>query len=99
MLVKASYFPNWKASGARGPWRVTPNQMVVIPTSRHVTLHYRNTPVDLAGWLLTYLGVVGVVLLSRRRITDRDDAPPPRVERVLSPPAWEFAPELEPQPA
>src|SRR5206468_6918252 len=32
VLVKASYFPNWQASGAKGPYRVTPNQMVVIPT-------------------------------------------------------------------
>ncbi|MGH9281660.1 MAG: hypothetical protein ACRD0S_01850, partial [Acidimicrobiales bacterium] len=30
VLVKASYFPNWEASGAEGPWRVTPNLMVVI---------------------------------------------------------------------
>ena len=36
VLVKASYFPNWKASGAKGPYRVTPNLMVVIPTSTHV---------------------------------------------------------------
>ena len=33
VLVKVSYFPNWEASGARGPWRVAPNLMVVIPTS------------------------------------------------------------------
>src|ERR1700730_14235583 len=32
VLVKASYFPNWRASGARRPWRVSPNLMVVIPT-------------------------------------------------------------------
>ena len=44
VLVKESYFPNWKASGAKGPYRVTPNQMVVIPTSTHVTLHYGYTP-------------------------------------------------------
>ncbi len=28
VLVKISYFPNWHASGAEGPWRVTPNLMV-----------------------------------------------------------------------
>ena len=32
VLVKISYFPNWQASGAEGPYRVTPNLMVVIPT-------------------------------------------------------------------
>jgi hypothetical protein len=70
VLVKMSYFPNWKASGARGPWRVTPNQMVVIPTSKHVTLRYAETPVDLTGWVLTYLGVIAVIVLSRRRVFD-----------------------------
>ena len=70
VLVKASYFPNWEASGARGPWRVTPNLMVVIPTSTHVELHYGTTPVDVAGWGLTALGVaalVALVVLDRRR--------------------------------
>ena len=33
VLVKASYFPNWKVDGAQGPFRVTPNLMVVVPTS------------------------------------------------------------------
>ena len=33
VLVKISYFPNWQVAGAAGPWRVTPNLMVVVPTS------------------------------------------------------------------
>jgi hypothetical protein len=67
VLVKVSYFPNWHASGAKGPWRVTPNLMVVIPTSHHVRLHYGYTPVDLLGILLSLLGVAGVVWLARAR--------------------------------
>ena len=50
VLVKASYFPNWKVSGADGPYRVSPNLMVVIPTSNHVSLHYGWTDVDLLAW-------------------------------------------------
>src|SRR5947208_3252205 len=65
VLVKVSYFPNWKASGARGPWRVTPNFMVVIPTSKHVELHYGRTPVDITGWLLTFFGIAALVALWR----------------------------------
>jgi molybdenum cofactor synthesis domain-containing protein len=65
VLVKTSYFPNWTAKGARGPWRVTPNQMVVIPTSKHVTLHYGRSPVDMIGWTLTVLGIIAVALSSR----------------------------------
>ena len=65
VLVKASYFPNWKVSGATGPWRVTPNLMVVVPTDRHVELRYGRTPVDLLGIALTLLGLAGVVLMVR----------------------------------
>ena len=63
VLVKASYFPNWQASGADGPWRVAPNLMVVVPTSEHVSLHYGRTPIDIAGILLTLLGFAGLVWL------------------------------------
>ncbi len=47
--VKVSYFPNWKATGADGPWRVAPNLMVVVPTSHDVTLHYGSSPADEIG--------------------------------------------------
>ena len=47
VLVKTSYFPNWEVSGAEGPYRVTPNLMVVVPTDTHVSLHYGWTPVEL----------------------------------------------------
>jgi hypothetical protein len=57
VLVKTSYFPNWQAIGADGPWRVTPNLMVVIPTSTHVELHYGYTPVDNAGRLASVAGL------------------------------------------
>ena len=63
VLVRVSYFPNWHVSGAKGPYRVTPNLMVVIPTSHHVRLHYGWTPVDLLGILLTLLGVAAVTWL------------------------------------
>lgn len=80
VLVKASYFPNWQASDARGVWRVTPNQMVVVPTSKHVRLHYGVTPVDAGAWALTLLGLVGLVVLWRR---GRADFPEPEAEPPL----------------
>jgi hypothetical protein len=60
VLVKVSYFPNWKVSGARGPWRATPNFMVVVPTEKHVSLRYSWTPVDLTGAGLSLIGVAAV---------------------------------------
>ena len=84
VLVKASYFPNWQASGARGPWRVTPNFMVVVPTSRHVELHYGTTAVDRAGWALTLAGVVALVVLARGRRPDQPSRLPPTEEDVAA---------------
>jgi hypothetical protein len=65
VLVRASYFPEWQASGAGKVYRVTPNLMVVVPTSHDVSLHYGHTPVDMLGWFSTALGVIGVVVLYR----------------------------------
>ena len=65
VLVKMSYFPNWRASGAEGPYRVAPNFMVVIPTDTHVELTYGRTGVEWLSYALTLLGVVGLVLLVR----------------------------------
>jgi hypothetical protein len=66
VLVKISYFPNWKASGADGPYRVAPNLMVVVPTDTHVSLTYGRTGVEYLSYTLTLLGIVGLVLLIRR---------------------------------
>ena len=63
-----SYFPNWQASGATGVYRVSPNLMVVVPTSHHVSLSYGNTPVDYEGWGLSILGLIGLVVLVRRPV-------------------------------
>jgi phosphomannomutase len=65
VLVKTSYFPNWQVNGARGVYRVTPNLMVVVPTANHVSLTYGYTPIDWAGFLLSLLGLLGLVFLWR----------------------------------
>jgi hypothetical protein len=70
VLVKVSYFPNWHVAGASGPYRVTPNLMVVVPTSHDVTLTYGMSPADWTGDLFTLCGlallVVGGVIAIRR---------------------------------
>ena len=65
VLVRASYFPNWKVSGGEGPYRVTPNLMVVVPTDTHVDVEYGRTAIDIGAWVLTIFGLVGVVVLAR----------------------------------
>jgi hypothetical protein len=73
VLVRTSFFPNWEADGAVGPWRATPNLMVVVPTSEEVTLRYGRTPVDVAAILLTVFGLVALGVLACR---PRPDEPP-----------------------
>ena len=63
VLVKVSYFPNWHASGADGPWRVTPNLMVVVPTSHDVTLRYGASSANYLGLVATLIGLIALVWL------------------------------------
>lgn len=57
VLVRVSYFPNWNVSGAKGPYRVAPNMMVVIPTSKDVNLSYGRSSLDLIAYALTLVGL------------------------------------------
>jgi hypothetical protein len=61
VLVKVSYFPNWQATGATGPYRVTPNLMVVVPTAHNVVLYYGTSPADRAGEALSVVGLIGLL--------------------------------------
>ena len=63
VLVKVSYFPNWHAQGAEGPWRATPNLMVVVPTRHHVVLTYGTTTVTEAGDAATLAGAVALLAM------------------------------------
>jgi hypothetical protein len=66
VLVKVSYFPNWQATGAEGPYRVGPNMMVVVPTSNHVEMTYGRSASDYITILLTLVGI-GLCFLWRRQ--------------------------------
>ena len=65
-LVKVTYFPNWEAEGADGPWRAAPSLMVVVPTERDVVLEFRNQTPERSGWLLTAAAVAGLVVWRQR---------------------------------
>ena len=67
VLVKASYFPNWSVDGALGPYRATPNWMVVIPSENEVTLRFRATWAEYLGWLITFAGACAIVVLIRSK--------------------------------
>ncbi len=73
VLVKVSYFPNWSVRGAEGPYRVTPNWMVVIPTDERVELTYGATAAEYLAWLATLLGAMALAFVAVR--------PPARFDR------------------
>ena len=66
VLVRVSYFPNWEAKGAEGPYRVGPNMMVVVPTDTTVELTYGRSAADYLTMLLTVVGI-GLCIYWRRR--------------------------------
>jgi uncharacterized membrane protein len=86
VLVKISYVPRWHATGATGPFRVSPNLMVVVPTSKDVSLVYGSSPANTVGDRISQLaaiaGLLTLVLVFRRRRRSRRTAasssgPPP----------------------
>jgi hypothetical protein len=74
-VVKVSWFPNWKAEGAEGPWMLSPGLMVVVPTQADVRLVYRDTPVETTGKALFGVAVLallaGAVVDVARRVRAR----------------------------
>ncbi len=66
-LVKESYFPNWTAVGAEGPYRAAPSLMVVVPTDEHVVLEFRNTSAENLGMAFTLIALTGLAAYGYRR--------------------------------
>jgi hypothetical protein len=77
VLVKISYFPRWHATGATGPYRVSPNLMVVIPTTNDVSMVYGSTPLLTVSNIITDLvalaGAVTLFFYVRRRVRTRHE--------------------------
>ncbi|MCQ3802873.1 MAG: hypothetical protein OXC98_07160 [bacterium] len=77
-LVKVSYFPNWNATGAEGPYLAAPSLMMVVPTDSQVTLEFQNTWAEWLGWSLTVLGLcILSIPRARRWLTLWATAPAP----------------------
>ena len=94
VLVRVSYFPNWSVDGAEGPFRVTPNFMVVVPTDNEVTLSYGRSSWEWLGLLAT---LIGLLLLGRLMVLDRNRRlAADRAERAAAAEAeWAAAAEAE----
>jgi NADH:ubiquinone oxidoreductase subunit K len=105
VLLRVSYFPNWKVTGASGPYRVGPNFMVVVPTQSKVALNYRYTGIELGSIGVTLVGIVMLLLGLRQsraaRRGRRGFVESPGTETAATG-AWNFAassaPTHEPPP-
>ena len=82
VMVKTSYFPNWEVEGGKGPYRATPDFMVVVPTSRHVSLTYGTTSAEWLGRVGTLVGLAGLGGLVWWGITTPDSEGGRRRRRV-----------------
>ena len=71
--VRTTYFPWWSAHGAQGPWRLAPNDLVVIPTSHNVVLSAKPRLIDHLAVAISLVAVLMTALLAiwdkRRRKT------------------------------
>lgn len=45
-LIKVSYFPNWKITNGKGPFRTSPSFMSVIPDNKYVEIRFEKTIVE-----------------------------------------------------
>jgi len=66
-LIKVSFFPNWKVSGANGVYPVSPNLMMVIPRQPEVILTYGYTLWDRIGIWITTATLIFILLFMAGR--------------------------------
>lgn len=77
-MIKVSYFPNWSATGAEGPWRAAPSLMVVVPTESEVVLEFTDTWAESIGRIMSGLGILALLgvwlVISGQRRAARSEA-------------------------
>ena len=61
VLVKVSYYPTFKATGASEIFRASPNFMVVVPSSKDVTLEIKRDNVEWLSIILFLAGIAGCI--------------------------------------
>jgi len=59
-LVKVSWFPNWQAEGADGPYRAAPSLMIVVPTSESVVINFSDRLPETTGRIVTAVTLIGL---------------------------------------
>ncbi len=61
LIVKVSYFPNWKVDGAKKIYIASPSLMLIIPQREDVRIYYGETLADQVGNTFSILGILAVI--------------------------------------
>jgi hypothetical protein len=63
LLIKISYFPNWKVEGADKIYMVSPAFMMIFPKQENVRLYYGKTWDNYLGIFMTFISIIIVIIL------------------------------------
>ncbi len=63
--VRLTYFPWWEAKNADGPWRLAPDDLVVVPTGHDVVLTAQPRLIDRTSLVVSVLAVLATIALAR----------------------------------
>ena len=70
-VVAATWYPDWRADGADGPYLLSSGQMVVYPTGPSVVLYHATLASEIAGRFLALCGLLALAALVLRRPAPR----------------------------
>ena len=66
-LIKCTYYPNWKVTGAKAIHLVSPAFMLVYPEEREVEITYGRTTSDIIGICITLAGWIFLLAIGTTR--------------------------------
>jgi uncharacterized membrane protein len=67
LLVKMSYFPNWKVEGAGKIYRVSPAFMMIIPEQENIRIYYGKTWENYVGIGMSVVGMILIIIIWKYR--------------------------------
>ena len=63
-LIKVSYFPNWKITNGKGPFRISPSFMAVVPNDEYVEIKFEPTDVEKSLNFISISSLFGALLIA-----------------------------------
>jgi len=63
LLIKVSYFPNWKVEGAERIYLVSPAFMMIFPKSENIRIYYGIDAIDIIGIAVSIIGVIILIVI------------------------------------